>query len=228
MIKQQTSGSQTWSILTVALLCPAMAMNFVAPASGQSYLIEQSAEPSLNTGPAITIIPTTQATKKLTQQNFGWQESTRHKQWMIACKISYTKNTTKDKPCRMEPVQGGVSTTPAPFQLTIERIKIPKQKTTANIVIIRTPINMLLAEGLSIKVDRARPIRVAFRSCHIDQTASNKPATGSCLVPLRLSGKILKAFKRGTALTISGNSISGKKLKSTLSLIGFTNAIGSL
>lgn len=83
--------------------------------------------------------------------------------------------------------------------------------------IVRVPLGILVSRGLTLQVDQRSIQRLAVRSCH---------ASG-CIVPLPMSGAIVRSFKRGLEARFGFASGDGTETVLTVSLIGFTKALAA-
>lgn len=90
------------------------------------------------------------------------------------------------------------------------------------ILVLRTKLGLLLPGGVQLQIDRRKPLKAAFRSCH----ASRKDI--GCIVPVPLEGAFLRRVKAGLVLTVSAKTLAGEKMEQRLSLIGVTEAVSGL
>jgi len=127
--------------------------------------------------------------------------------WRVAC----LRDTGQDMRCRAEPARIISATGPAP-SLTIVR------EENAEVLILRTPLGLLLSPGVALSVDGNLLGRLSFQICEAD----------GCSVPVRLTGQLRSALQRGRELDITMIQRDGTPWRSTLSLMGFTAALGAL
>ncbi|MGL1920620.1 MAG: invasion associated locus B family protein [Hyphomicrobiales bacterium] len=137
--------------------------------------------------------------------------------WALFCSAQNAQTAPK---CKMEYLPAANSA--LPFQISIEFLKISKQKPATAIAIITTPLNILLSTGLILTPDRMKKFNLAVRSCHVDLATSNTVVKTSCLAPFKLNKNIINAFKNGNQFTLQAKSLNGKIISQTISLIGFT------
>ena len=77
-----------------------------------------------------------------------------------------------------------------------------------------TPLDLLLAEGVEMRIDDGNALKLAYRSCHQQ----------GCMVPFRLSAALENSFRSGTTLHLRLYEIDGSTVEVDLSLIGFVAA----
>ncbi|MCV0424647.1 MAG: invasion associated locus B family protein [Roseibium sp.] len=103
---------------------------------------------------------------------------------------------------------------------TVQSVK--SGKGTQLILVIRTRLGLLLPGGLKLRIDKKKPVKAAFRSCH-----ASRVETG-CLVPIRLDGTFARNLKRGLTLTITAKTLQGDSMSQQISLLGITSALNAL
>lgn len=206
-------------------------------ALAQGFLIEQTVSEPKQIAPAITLTPvqneseqapSTPSTPSAVGPDSVWRQTATHKDWSILCRVIKEEYSEQGKICKLQPVVNALSKDKPSsqlFVLTIERVNVTKQKRRvplAPVAIIKTPMDILLALGLSLKVDKARPLRLAIRSCHVDEPNVTQAATGACLAPFQLNHQIENSLMRGNQLTITGKNLAGQTVQTQISLSGFT------
>lgn len=78
-----------------------------------------------------------------------------------------------------------------------------------------TPLDLLVANGIEMRVDGGPAMRLAYRSCH----------QGGCIVPFTLTPDLEGLLQRGSSLDVRLFDIHSRPIDIRLSLIGFTAAI---
>ena len=203
-----------------AVLVAALASLFGISAQAQSFLIEQTS-PKTSQGKSITIQPyraPVPGQLKTTNKPVAgpWSVTETHKSWALECR-------TKPSKCRMKHIKkADGKNNKTPFSITIETVKLPKQKRLAKLAIIRTPLNLLLPAGLGWKIDKSKSVKLAIRSCHVEMAANRRNLVTACLAPVQLTAKLIRALRRGTTLKLSAKTLSGKSISQVISLSGFT------
>lgn len=114
------------------------------------------------------------------------------------------------------------------FSISIEFIKSPNTKQPLALAIITAPMNVLLHAGIDLKPNRARSMRVAYRSCHADILHNQKQVKTSCIAPFQITKNLENIFKRGADFSLTANGLDGKLIKQEFSLFGFTKIFNAL
>lgn len=78
-----------------------------------------------------------------------------------------------------------------------------------------TPLDLLVAKGIEMRIDGGAPNRLAYRSCHLQ----------GCLVPFRLDDAMAGRFRRGAELDLRLFQLDGSPVNLTASLLGFIAAM---
>lgn len=140
--------------------------------------------------------------------------------WQVACpnpKASIDNQTVVS--CIMEPsplaYEGGAG---ALKRLFGRMITVPGKASAVPVFVVETQLDLLLPEGLTLQVDKRRPQKLSFRSCHND----------GCLIPFRLSAQLETALRRGITLRLSLITLDGTMEQTNISLLGFTKALKAL
>lgn len=138
--------------------------------------------------------------------------------WQIACFVAGKDDVrNKDQTCiiRPHPVlidkQGGVSSLYGRF------LKIPGQSQPSLLFLLHTHQGVLLPAGVELRVDKAKPMRLMYRSCEHDH----------CKAPFLLTDRIRKEFEQGLLANIIVTTQSNKYLATKISLNGFTTAMNA-
>lgn len=140
------------------------------------------------------------------------------KDWTINCPDPVLSGGQKKKTssCTMEPIAFAYK-----GERNIKRFfgrMIAVKGRYEPVFIIQTRLDLLLPGGITLQIDKSRPLKVAFRSCH---------ATG-CVIPFRLTPQIRKAFSLGQQMKLSLKTLNGKREHTTISLSGFTLTLKKL
>lgn len=136
--------------------------------------------------------------------------------WTTAC------TTAEPRQCVMRQV-GRMASGEEIMEMSIRRIEPQQtqQGTVEALVNVRTPLGVLLREGLSIQIDSAQPQVGQFVLCAAD----------GCLLREPLPNSLVEAMKKGAAAKISfavpqGNQAA--RIEADISLSGFTAAFNAL
>lgn len=119
--------------------------------------------------------------------------------WQVAC---------LPQGCRAEPRMSG-----APgLGLTV----VPEGQ--GLVMVLRTPLGLLLGEGVAVTVDGRAVGRLAFLTCEAD----------GCVAPVRVEGGVRAALRGGTAMVLTLRRRDGTVLAAEYSLLGFIAATDRL
>lgn len=191
---------RAWGLLLtkVAIARAVLLFVFAAPAFAQPLLIE-STRPLPATIPAMRI------------EQF--------RDWQVACPNPKASNDTQPAAsCIMEPSSTAYKVGPGFRRLFGRIIVVPGQAKPVPVFVVETQLDLLLPEGITLQIDKRRPQKLAFRSCHID----------GCLIPFRLSSQLETALRRGVTLKLSLTMLDGTKEQMDVSLLGFTKALKAI
>jgi invasion protein IalB len=86
------------------------------------------------------------------------------------------------------------------------------------VLVVRTPLGVLLGEGILLSVDGAQIGRLGFQICE----------ESGCVAPLRLQGTPLRAMQRGTEMTVTVLFQGTGAQQTDVSLLGFSAALRAL
>jgi invasion protein IalB len=86
------------------------------------------------------------------------------------------------------------------------------------VLVLRAPLGLLLAEGVAVSVDGRAIGRLAFLTCEVD----------GCVAPVRLEGALRSALRGGRELVLTIVRRDGAAIEARYSLIGFIAATGDL
>jgi invasion protein IalB len=136
--------------------------------------------------------------------------------WSTAC------TTTEPRQCVMRQV-GRLPSGEEIMEMSIRRIapQQTQQGTVEALINVRTPLGVLLREGVTIQIDAAQPQRGQFVLCAAD----------GCLLREPLPNSLVEAMKKGAAAKVAfavpqGNQAA--RLEAEISLTGFTAAFNAL
>lgn len=199
-------------------------------AIGQGLFLEEVYSDTKKEMPPVTL----QSMGKVKNKANEWKLKVQNANWVIICKKSESLSKVNMQTCRMETTElinskkiNGSNKLP-PISIYLEKVKLEKDKKQTTIAIIKTPIDVLLAKGLTLKVDKLKSFRITYRSCHIEQKSFNRIATGNCIAPFIITRKMKNLLKKGQALRIQSHSLSGKIQTSRVSLKGFIRTLDNL
>lgn len=150
----------------------------------------------------------TQSAPPLSQQDETHTIST-FGDWQLSCESKGEQSS-----CRMT-IAGSTDAAGRPVAI---QLASDAGNDAGQIFFFLTPLDLLLPKGIEMRVDGGPVMRLAYRSCH---------ATG-CIAPFRMSGTVLKRFRRGYKLDVRLYSLDGKPMDIALSLKGFTAAFKAL
>lgn len=80
--------------------------------------------------------------------------------------------------------------------------------------LLRTPLDLLVAQGAELRFAGTQPLRLAYRSCH----------SSGCLLPFRLDAALTERFRRARSVTLRLFDLEAQPIDIELSLIGFSAA----
>ena len=187
----------------------------------QSLLIEQF--PSAEQGSSALVI------SSAPEPNV-WMSAFDDQDWSVECQNAQSKRAAEDEGrCRMiyrRAMETALERQNQPFEVTVERVILDQGAVAAAVVIIRTPMNLVLPQGLALQIDTGKPIRLAIRSCHVDTPADQ--VTAACFAPFRMTEMVKRALQRGNAMTVTAMSLSGEPVVQAVSLLGFTKTLAAL
>ncbi|SNZ19215.1 Invasion protein IalB, involved in pathogenesis [Cohaesibacter gelatinilyticus] len=128
--------------------------------------------------------------------------------WQVRCETSNDKTR-----CGFSAeAQSAVSeSAKRPVQLALSSLK---QKGSKTILVLKTPLDLLLAKGIELRVDKQKPQKLAFRSCH----------QSGCVAPFALTSAMAKRLQRGNRLRVRVHDLSARPVDVEFSLSGFTAA----
>ncbi|MBO6717336.1 MAG: invasion associated locus B family protein [Rhizobiaceae bacterium] len=85
---------------------------------------------------------------------------------------------------------------------------------SGRVFLFLTPLDLLVAKGAEMRIDRGRTLKLAYRSCHAQ----------GCVIPFQLSGALERSFRSGTDLSLRLFALDGTAVDVDLSLLGFIAA----
>ena len=139
-------------------------------------------------------------------QQSGGLSVRRFRDWQVACDARGGQRS-----CRVSTeVRGDTDAGPLSVGLSVD---VAGQD--APVFTVLTPLDLLVAKGVELRVDNGAPLRLAYRSCHAQ----------GCLVPFLLDGGMADRFRRGVTLRLSLFALDGTPLELEGSLLGFTAAM---
>jgi invasion protein IalB len=77
-----------------------------------------------------------------------------------------------------------------------------------------TPLDLLVAKGVEMRIDGDKALKLAYRSCHAQ----------GCVIPFRITGTLDRSFQRGAELSLRMFELDGSPVDVEMSLIGFIAA----
>lgn len=147
----------------------------------------------------------------------SWRQTARHNAWVVfcndaakSCRMIYAAETARQAAAKA-----------SPFALSIEMARQGAKARPIPVLVIRTPINLVLPQGLSVRADKRAPFRLAIRNCEVEHAQGRLLGAG-CIAPAPLKGPLLRAFKAGNMARITARAITGETLAQTFDLKGFT------
>ena len=126
--------------------------------------------------------------------------------WQVQCNESAGSIN-----CRMSTV--GSATNAAGGAVTVQ-LASEARSGGGQLFFFLTPLDLLVARGVEMRIDGGGAQKLAYRSCHVQ----------GCVIPFRLSGGLENRFRRGSKLALRLFDIDGKPLDIEMSLIGFIAA----
>ena len=126
--------------------------------------------------------------------------------WQVQCNESAGSTN-----CRMSTV--GSATNAAGGAVTVQ-LASEARDGGGQLFFFLTPLDLLVARGVEMRIDGGGAQKLAYRSCHVQ----------GCVIPFRLSGGLENRFRRGSKLALRLFDIDGKPLDIEMSLIGFIAA----
>lgn len=127
--------------------------------------------------------------------------------WQVRCETSNSK-TRCDFSAE---AQSASESAKRPVQLALSSLK---QKGGKTILVLKTPLDLLLAKGIELRVDKQKSQKLAFRSCH----------QSGCVAPFALTPAMAKRLQRGNRLRVRVHDLSARPVDVEFSLSGFTAA----
>uniref|UniRef100_A0A2A4Z9Z0 Invasion associated locus B family protein n=1 Tax=OCS116 cluster bacterium TaxID=2030921 RepID=A0A2A4Z9Z0_9PROT len=156
--------------------------------------------------------------------NAATQTSIATNVWALNCATAQPNDT----PAKCIMNHQDEKTSAAPFSISIEFIKLAKNQRPVALAIITSPMNILLQSGIRLTPDKASAVNLAYRSCHADINRSQNRLETLCIAPFQLNAKLEQAFKRGASFSLQAQTLNGKTISQTVSLIGFTKTFTAL
>ena len=126
--------------------------------------------------------------------------------WLASCQTDAEATS-----CRMSTLGRGV--TAQGSAVTIQ-LASDASKVGGRLFVFLTPLDLLLARGVEMRIDGGAAQKLAFRSCHVQ----------GCVIPFRLTRNLENRFRRGSKLVLRLFEIDGKPIDIEMSLIGFIAA----
>ena len=222
----------------VALLAVVPLFFSKAPvAQSQALLIERfsSMEEGAKKGESITVRPVVPASTgnsgKEASKAGPWVHRYTERDWTMECMEDEEQEAAQK--CRMKSQSSivtdkGRSREPNnPFLITVEQVEISKGEIVA-VVVVRTPMNILISQGVTLAIDGSELGRLAIRSCHADLNYVDQTLETMCLAPLPLADEFLERFKKGFELEVSAKMLSGTSINQKVSLLGFTSVFSRM
>lgn len=90
---------------------------------------------------------------------------------------------------------------------------VPAKDAGGNLAVIRTPNGVSLADGVSVKVGNAEPVKISYKTC----------GPVNCIGEADFSDAWLKAFRASESFTLTYVGNNGKKFSQDISLKGFAD-----
>lgn len=137
------------------------------------------------------------------------------KDWQVTCP-NPALHTKQQASCTMEPIATAYKGSNSISRFFGRMIRVKNK--AVPVFVVQTPLDLLLSSGITLKVDRRRSVKMAYRSCHAD----------GCIIPFQLSGKIKTSLQRGNQLKLFLKTLNAKTEQTSISLIGFTKALKML
>jgi invasion protein IalB len=123
--------------------------------------------------------------------------------WQVTC-----DKTDDARSCRMATT--GTGNTAKGGTLAVQLAS----ESTSGLFFFLTPLDLLVAKGVEMRIDGGKPLKFAYRSCHAQ----------GCVIPFRVAGALEESFRRGTKLDLRLFELDGSPVDVEMSLLGFTAA----
>lgn len=77
-----------------------------------------------------------------------------------------------------------------------------------------TPLDLLVARGVEMRIDGGKVHKLAYRSCHAQ----------GCVIPFRMTSSLDRSFRRGSTLVLRLFELDASPIDVEISLLGFIEA----
>lgn len=132
----------------------------------------------------------------------------RHRDWLLVC-----ADGAPNAACELQPAVAETEGPRAPAVVIVR-----PEAGVVPVLVVRTPLEMLLAEGIALSVDGSTLGRLAYQTCD----------AGGCVAPIRLEGPLAATMRGGLTMVLRSVSRDGEATITRLSLLGLTAGLAAL
>lgn len=128
--------------------------------------------------------------------------------WYLKCNF---QNEQQVKRCELTTLALKREDQVLPFTLKV----VVTDKAKISLAYVETPLDLLIPKGAEFKIDKNKIGKLTFRSCH----------QRGCIMPFSMSKSINRRMLGGTKARFIFQDLKNRKLVTSFSLIGITQAI---